>query len=110
VASARRAGRWFVDRGVGHAVVTLAGEGVLVVDGAGARHVPAPRVTAIDTTAAGDAFAGYLGAGLARGLDLDAALPRAMAAGALTVTRRGASPSLPAAGDVDAFMAGQPGG
>jgi ribokinase len=107
--SATRAGRWFVDRGVTHAVVTLADRGVLVVDAAGARHVPAPRVAAIDTTAAGDAFAGYLGAGLARGLDLDAALPRAVAAGALTVTRRGASPSLPTSADVDAFLSGRAG-
>lgn len=104
VDSAVLAGRWFTHRGVAHAVVTLAGNGVVIVDEAGERHIPAPQVTAIDTTAAGDAFAGYLGAGLARGLDLDAALPRAMAAGALAVTRRGASPSLPPSADVDAFM------
>ncbi|WP_286690579.1 ribokinase [Aeromicrobium sp. REDSEA-S38_B2] len=95
VASAEQAGRWFVERGVAHAVVTLAAKGVVVVDADGARHFAAPAVEAVDTTAAGDAFAGYLGAGLASGLTLDAALPRAMAAGALAVTRRGASPSLP---------------
>jgi ribokinase len=77
---------------------------VVVVDAEGARHLPAPTVVAIDTTAAGDAFAGYLGAGLARGMTLDAALPRAMAAGALAVTRRGASPSLPDTADVEAFL------
>jgi ribokinase len=104
VDSAQAAGRWFVERGVGCAVVTLAAHGVAVVDGTGVRHIPAPRVEAIDTTAAGDAFAGYLGAELSRGLSLDAALPRAMAAGALAVTRRGASPSLPGAADVAAFL------
>ena len=104
VESAMAAGGWFVARGVGQAVVTLAAQGVVVVDADGARHVPAPEVTAIDTTAAGDAFAGYLGAGLSRGLSLDDALPRAMAAGALAVTRRGASPSLPEATAVDAFL------
>lgn len=104
LASAERAGHWFVERGVAHAVVTLASKGVVVVDADGARHFPATPVDAIDTTAAGDAFAGYLGAGLAAGLPLDAALPRAMAAGALAVTRRGASPSLPAGADVDAFL------
>lgn len=104
VDTAVAAGRWFLERGVTHAVLTLAARGVVVVDAEGARHVPAPTVAAIDTTAAGDAFAGYLGAGLARGMSLDAALPRAMAAGALAVTRRGASPSLPAAADVEAFM------
>lgn len=104
VATAERAGRWFVERGVAHAVVTLAAKGVVVVDADGARHLESPRVDAVDTTAAGDAFAGYLGAGLAAGLPLDDALPRAMAAGALAVTRRGASPSLPAGDDVDAFL------
>lgn len=104
VESAQQAGQWFVDRGVAHAVITLASKGVVVVDAAGPRHFTAPRVDAIDTTAAGDAFAGYLGAGLASGLSLDDALPRAMAAGALAVTRRGASPSLPSGADVDAFV------
>ena len=104
VASAQVAGRWFVERGVRCAVVTLGAQGVAVVDADGARHFAAPQVTAIDTTAAGDAFAGYLGAGLSHGLTLDEALPRAMAAGALAVTRRGASPSLPDADAVTAFL------
>jgi ribokinase len=104
VDTAAAAGRWFLDRGVTHAVVTLASQGVVVVDAEGVRHLPAPTVVAIDTTAAGDAFAGYLGAGLAQGMPLDAALPRAMAAGALAVTRRGASPSLPDTADVEAFL------
>jgi ribokinase len=110
VERAERAGRWFLQRGVTHAVVTLASQGVVVVDAEGARHVAGPTVVAVDTTAAGDAFAGYLGAELARGLTVHDALPRAMAAGALAVTRRGASPSLPAAGDVDAFMQQHPTG
>ena len=104
IASAGAAGRWFVERGVGCAVVTLGAQGVVVVDADGARHIAAPRVTAVDTTAAGDAFAGYLGAELSHGLTLGEALPRAMAAGALAVTRRGASPSLPDADAVTAFL------
>ncbi len=99
------AGRWFVERGVRYAVVTLAAHGVVVVSAEGTRHLTAPSVVAVDTTAAGDAFAGYLGAELARGMDLPGALPRAMAAGALAVTRRGASPSLPSAADVEDFLA-----
>lgn len=108
VESAALAGRWFVDRGVTHAVVTLAAKGVVVVDADGVRHFPAPVVTAVDTTAAGDAFAGYLGAELARGADLEGALPRSMAAGALAVTRRGASASLPSSADVEAFLSKNP--
>ena len=104
VGSALEAGRWFLDRGVTHAVVTLAALGVVVVDAEGPRHLPSPRVVAVDTTAAGDAFAGYLAAGLSEGVSIDAVLPRAMAAGALAATRRGASPSLPSAVDVDSFL------
>jgi ribokinase len=102
--SAEQAGQWFVNRGVKHAVITLASKGVVVVDADGPRRFAALPVEAIDTTAAGDAFAGFLGAGLASGQSLDEALPRAMAAGALAVTRRGASPSLPSGADVDAFL------
>lgn len=103
-ASAQLAGRWFVERGVGCAVVTLGAQGVVVVDAEGSRHIAAPHVKAVDTTAAGDAFAGCLGAELSRGLSIGEALPRAMAAGALAVTRRGASPSLPDADAVTAFL------
>lgn len=102
--SAAAAGRWFVDRGVGHAVITLAAQGAVLVDADGHQHFPAFAVDAVDTTAAGDAFAGYIGSELARGLGVADALPRAMAAGALAVTRRGASPSLPTARDVQTFM------
>ncbi len=105
VDSACAAGQWFVDRGVTHAMVTLADRGLVLVDRTGGRHVPAVPVEAVDTTAAGDAFAGYLGACLARGLTVAEALPQAMAAGALAVTRRGASPSLPTADAVAALLA-----
>lgn len=102
--SAQAAGRWFVDRGVGAAVVTLAGEGAMLVTADGVRRFAPYPVTAVDTTAAGDAFAGYLGSALAEGLALDDAIRRASAAGALAVTVRGASPSLPARQDVDVFL------
>jgi ribokinase len=103
--SAARAGRWFVDRGVVRAVVTLAGQGAVVVTSDDVTRLTPYPVQAVDTTAAGDAFAGHLGAALAAGLPWDAALRRAMAAGALAVTVVGASPSLPTAAAVDAFLA-----
>lgn len=103
--SAIRAGRWFVERGSATAVITLAERGVVVVTGSSVTTSPAFPVKAVDTTAAGDAFAGSLGAGLAQGLDWDQALRRALAAGALAVTVAGASPSLPTALEVDGFLA-----
>ena len=103
--SATAAGQWFLDRGVGAAVITLAEQGSVVVTADGSQVIPSLPVTAIDTTAAGDAYAGYLGAALAAGQPLADAVQLATAAGALAVTKRGASPSLPVRAEVDAFRA-----
>ncbi|AZS41977.1 MULTISPECIES: ribokinase [Microbacterium] len=103
--SAERAGRWFLAQGVGAAVITLAGQGSCVVTAEGAAVIPPFPVDAVDTTAAGDAYAGYLGAALANGSSLEDAVRLATAAGALTVTKQGASPSLPHRAEVEAFLA-----
>ncbi|HEY8294612.1 MAG TPA: ribokinase, partial [Micrococcaceae bacterium] len=66
-ATAIDAGRWFCARGVRHAVVTLASAGAVLVTGREAVRFNAFAVDVVDTTAAGDAFAGYLGAALAGG-------------------------------------------
>ncbi|AZH80511.1 ribokinase [Microbacterium sp. Y-01] len=102
--SAERAGRWFLDQGVGAAVITLAGQGSCVVTADGATIIPPFPVEAVDTTAAGDAYAGYLGAALANGSSLSDAVRLATAAGALAVTKQGASPSLPHRAEVEAFL------
>ncbi|GAB3596147.1 ribokinase [Microbacterium tumbae] len=104
-ATAEQAGRWFLAQGVGAAVITLADQGSCVVTAEGASFVPPLPVEAVDTTAAGDAYAGYLGASLASGASLTDAVRLATAAGALTVTKQGASPSLPRRADVDALLA-----
>jgi ribokinase len=104
-ASAERAGRWFLERGAAAAVITLAERGAVVVTSEGVTAHRAFSVQAVDTTAAGDAFAGSLGASLARSLPWDEAVRRALAAGACAVQVRGASPSLPTAAQVDAFLA-----
>lgn len=87
-------------RGVGAVIVTLGGDGALVVDDAGTCHVPAPRVDVVDTTGAGDAFAGALSAELARGGDLRDATRFAVAAGSLACQVLGAEPSLPRREDI----------
>jgi ribokinase len=62
-------------------------------------------VRAVDGTAAGDAFTACLLVSLLEGRDREEALRRAGAAGALTASRLGAQPSLPAAAEVDAILA-----
>jgi ribokinase len=104
-ASAVAAGRWFNDRGARYALITMAASGAILVSADDVVPFAAIPVTAVDTTAAGDAFAGYLGASIALGYDLSEAIRRAIAAGSLAVTKRGASPSLPRLQDVDALLA-----
>lgn len=82
-------------RGVENAVVTLGERGCLYIGPAGTFEIPAPKVTAVDTVACGDAFNGALGAHLSGGEDTVDALLRACAAGAAAATRQGAFPSLP---------------
>ncbi len=109
VGPARRpVGRWFIDRGVGRVVLTAGSDGAMVFaapDAAPTRYQPHP-VDVVDTTAAGDAFIGHLGACLAAGLTWPVAVRRSMAAGALAVTVAGASPSLPTSAEVDALLRG----
>ncbi len=78
---------------------------VLVLRGSSPRmdHIPAPAVTAVDTTGAGDAHSGVFLAGLAAGLTASDAARRANAAAALTVTRAGAATS-PTRAELDRFL------
>lgn len=66
--------------------------------------IPARQVEAVDTTAAGDAFNGAFAVALAEGKSAMAAVYFAMAAAAVSVTRRGAQPAMPSRPDIDAFL------
>ena len=76
------------------AVVTLGAGGCVTLPGG---WHPAPTVTAVDSSGAGDAFCGVLAAALARGFAPDRAIAAAQRAAADTVLRRGAYEALPAA-------------
>ena len=89
------AARLLLDAGAKNVVVTLGEKGSLWVS-LGLEHLfPPRRVTPVDSTAAGDAFNGALACALAEGRSMDDAIRFANAAGALTVTRRGAQSALP---------------
>lgn len=70
-------------------VVTLGAAGAVAASAEGSWSAEAPRVTAVDTTGAGDGFTGTLAAFLAEGRPLEEALRIAVAAGALAVQARG---------------------
>lgn len=91
----------------GMAVLTLGAEGACWSTADRAGHVEAIPVEAIDTTGAGDAFAGALATSLAEGHDLEAATRFGVAAGALAVLRQGAQPSMPRREEIDELMAGR---
>ncbi|GAA5165599.1 ribokinase [Ornithinimicrobium tianjinense] len=84
-----------VTAGTPSVVVTLGAEGAAVVDASGTDTVPSRRVTAVDTTGAGDAFTGALAARLIAGDPLRAAVEHAVRVGAYAVQHHGAQPSYP---------------
>jgi ribokinase len=86
--------------------LTLGEEGaVLLENGREAARASPPRVTAVDGTAAGDAFTACLVVSHLEGRDWEEALRRACAAGAIAASRPGAQPSLPTAPEVDEILA-----
>ena len=77
-------------------IITLGSKGAYYASKDGsAGFVATTPVEAVDTTAAGDVFNGYLAAGLAGGNALEAAVVLANKAAAVSVTRKGAQPSIP---------------
>jgi ribokinase len=104
IAAAVDAARALVGAGVGAVAVTVGGEGCVLVTGAGSIHVPAFRISPVDTVGAGDAFNGALAVLLAAGAPIDAALGVANAAAGLACTRRGAIEALPSRAEVEALM------
>lgn len=107
VEDAERAGRVLLAGGCAAVAVTLGSRGVLWLPRAGqdAVYLSSFDVRQVDATAAGDAFCGSLAAARARGVAPEDALKRAVAAGALAVTRHGAAPSMPTAAEIDALLA-----
>lgn len=90
--------------GVARVVLTRGAEGALIVDGENVSEVAAHSVDAVDATAAGDAFSGALAVALSEGKRLQSACRWANVAAALSVTRRGAQPSLPNRDAVEGFL------
>jgi len=99
-----RAARRLLEQGPDTVLLTLGGRGVYAADRNGGRMQPGFAVEVKDTTAAGDTFVAAFAVATGLGLPLEAAVRRAQAAAALAVTRLGAQPSIPTAGEVDAFL------
>ncbi|WP_321144368.1 ribokinase [Pseudomonas extremaustralis] len=102
--SARLAATRLIQAGAGKVIITLGPQGVLFSDGQVFEHLVAPKVKAVDTTAAGDTFVGGFAAALANGESEAEAIRFGQVAAALSVTRAGAQPSIPTLHDVQGFV------
>jgi ribokinase len=102
--TAYQAAQWFLDHGTTNVIVTLGATGAVLASASEREFFEPVVVEAVDSTAAGDAFTGTLGAALATGATLAEGIRYGMAAGALAVTKPGASPSLPQREDVLAML------
>lgn len=101
--TARTAASQLIAMGAGKVIITLGAGGSLFANGKGFEQFPAPKVKAVDTTAAGDTFVGGFAAALAAGKSEAEAIRYGQIAAALSVTRAGAQPSIPTMSDVQAF-------
>lgn len=105
IADAEQAAVEFNHRGVKCAIITLGKQGAVVSHEGTVRAVKPFEVETIDTTAAGDAFAGAFAVRTAQGDSIDDAVRFACAAGAIAASRVGAQPSLPTHDEVIDFVA-----
>ncbi|MEM1118831.1 MAG: ribokinase [Bacteroidota bacterium] len=99
--SAKRAALKLRNLGTKTVIITLGAKGVYLSDKAFEGIIPAPKVKAIDSTAAGDTFNGALAVALAAGKDMVAAVKFANRAAAFSVTKLGAQSSCPTLKDLE---------
>lgn len=99
---ASMAARKIAARGVSQVVVTLGSKGSYGYDRGEECFVPAMRVDAVDTTAAGDTFIGAMVSGHLTGMGFRESMELATRASALTVQRVGAQQSIPSLAEVNA--------
>lgn len=93
--SAFQAATFLHQKGVEIVIITLGAAGAFLLKGGKGEIIRAPKVDAVDTTAAGDTFNGALAVALSEGKDIREAIAFANEAAAISVTRIGAQASVP---------------
>ena len=88
---------------MGKVILTEGKKGVTIVSNDQELRIEAPDLPPVDTTAAGDTFAGVFAYGLARGWEISEAAEFAVKAASLSVTRVGAQSSIPWLKEVEAM-------
>lgn len=95
IESAKKAAKVINGKGANIVVITLGAKGSLIFENGEYHLIEACKVSAIDTTAAGDTFSGTLCVGLSEGKTIIESVKMATTACALAVTRMGAQSSIP---------------
>ena len=93
------------ERFAGWIAVTCGGDGVYWLEGDRVRHLPAFRVTVVDTLAAGDVFHGALALALAEGMEMHEALRFASGAAAIKCMHFGGGAGIPTRAELERFLA-----
>lgn len=102
--SAKDAADVLLNKGVKTVFAKLGSKGVTIVTSNQLETCSGYEVAVLDTTAAGDAFAGAIGTAIVEGKDVCEAAKFANAVGALTVTRYGAQQSMPNRQETEIFI------
>lgn len=93
-----------LDMGVNTVILTLGAQGSYIATQEENSQIPAYKVEAVDTTAAGDTYCGCLATALMEGKSLEKSVIFATAGAALSVTKMGAQPSAPTRKEIDEFI------
>ena len=102
--SAEKAAQELKDIGANTVIITLGSEGSFVLEGDYKAHIPAQKVSVVDTTAAGDVYCGSLAVAITEKKSLEDSVKFATAASVLSVTKMGAQPSAPTRKEIDKFV------
>lgn len=101
IEQAKAAAEHLMNRGIPQVIITLGNKGVVYNSGTKILHKPVPQVEVVDTTAAGDCFAGALAVAISKGKSIDESVDFANIAATLSVMKRGAQSSLPYIEDIE---------
>jgi ribokinase len=107
IENAKKAVKKLLSMGPKNVISTLGGNGAMIGDKDGIRHIPGFKVKVVDTVGAGDAFNGGFAYAISKGHKIDDAVRFANAVGGLAVTKQGAFPSMPSLNQVNALIKSQ---
>lgn len=100
-ADAHKAAKAISDKGVKKVIITMGSHGSMCKDGDNYLEIPAHKVNAADTTAAGDTYCGAVAVAIAEGKSLEEGIKFATKCSAVTVTKMGAQASIPTRKEVE---------